>query len=641
MNPPMPRFPPASRPPARSANAHVRLIAAGLLAAVALAYHNSLSVPFVFDDPLAVLENPTIRRLWPITDVLIPPRGEGLTVEGRPVLNLTLALNYAAGGTSVRGYHVANILIHWLGALTLFGVVRRALLLPRLHERFGAAAMPLAAIVAFLWALHPLQSAAITYVIQRAEALVTLFYLLTFYCFVRGVQATGTAAPQAAASVSEWTDAGSAGVPRRWFALAVVACLVGMATKEVMVSAPLMLLFFDRALVGGSFAEAWRRRRWVHLALFATWLLLALLVASTGTRGGTAGFGINVTPWTYALTQFEAVTRYVWLSFWPHPLIFDYGVAWVERAGDVLPFALVLLSLIAATLVAWWRWPAAAFPAVLFFAVLSPTSSIVPGNRQTLAEHRMYLPLAAVLVLVVCGLHRLSQRRATRRRLFAAAALVALGFGVLTVRRNEDYRSELVLYRDTVEKRPRNGFARYNLGKAYAEADLHEQAIPQYQAALRLMGEVPGVHYNLANSLAALGRAEDAAAGYRAALRAEPRYARAHFNLGNVLVELGRKEEALGHFATAAELEPEFVEARVNQGGVLLELGRLAEAREQLERVLRTEPGHALAHFNLGNVCLLEQRWADAIRHFEAVIALRPDLTVAHERLELARSRTR
>jgi hypothetical protein len=333
-------------------------VGAGLVVAVVAVYHNSLAVPFVFDDPLAITENPTIRLLWPLTDVLLPPRGEGLSVEGRPVLNLTLAINYAIGGTAVRGYHVFNILIHALATLTLFGVVRRALLLPRTQDRFGPSALPLAAIVSLLWAVHPLQTESVTYIIQRAESLVALFYLLTFYCFLRSVGCHPLDDKSPAA--------------HGWGFVAVGVCLVGMATKEVMVSAPLLVLLFDRAFVAGTFGEAWRRRRWLHVGLVATWVLLAILVFRTGTRGGTAGFGINVTPWDYSLTQFEAVTRYAWLSFWPHPLILDYGAQWVRHIVDVLPYAVGLMALIAGTVVAWWRWPAVAFLGILFLPCCRP-----------------------------------------------------------------------------------------------------------------------------------------------------------------------------------------------------------------------------------------------------------------------------
>jgi Flp pilus assembly protein TadD len=609
-------------------------VAVVIVAAILVAYHNTFAVPFVFDDTPAIVDNPTIRRLWPITSVLLPPHGEGVTVEGRPVLNLTLAVNYAIAGTSVRSYHVFNLAVHALAALTLFGVVRRTLLLPRLRPRFGEGALSIAAFSALIWALHPLQTESVTYVIQRAEALVALFYLLTFYGFIRAVEVTG-------AHYSDVSDRVIASGAKTRFTLwsvgAALACLIGMATKEVMVSAPLMVLLFDRAFVAGTWREIWRQRGVLHLALFSTWALLAFLVSSTGTRGGTAGFGINVTPWAYALTQFEAVTRYVWRSFWPSPLIFDYGVKWVQHGAEVVPYAFVVTTLFAGAMVAWRRWPAVGWLGLLFFAVLSPTSSIVPGNRQTLAEHRMYLPLAAIIVLVVSGIYIAARGRRHSHSLFAGGIAAIIALGVLTVRRNFDYRNEIALYRDTAMKRPENGFARYNLGKALAEAGQPAEAVPEYQAALQLMAEAPGIHYNLANSLAALGRKTEAVAHYEAALRGEPRYPRAHFNLGNVLVELGRKAEARDHFAAAVALEPEFVEAQVNLGGVLLDLGRVPEARDQFEHVLRRDPRHVLALFNLGNVCLLEQHWAEASRYFEKVLALQPDLTIARERLELAR----
>jgi len=597
-----------------------------IVAATLMAYHNSLDGPFVFDDRLAIPENPTIRRLWPITDVLLPPRGEGLSVEGRPILNLTLALNYAFSGTAVRGYHAVNLAIHVLAALALFGVVRRSLQLPRLRERFGEAALPLATVIATLWAVHPLQTAAVTYVIQRAEALMGLFYLLTLYAFVRSVE--GGEGRSSTAHRNAF-----------WPSLTVLACLVGMATKEVMVSAPLLVLLFDRVFVAGSFRTAWQRRGRLHVALFSTWLLLGALVISTGTRGGTAGFGINVTPWAYALTQCEAVTRYVALALWPSPLIFDYGVAWVKSAAAVAPYAVVLLALLGGTIVAWRRAPSVAWLGLLFFAVLSPTSSIVPGNRQTMAEHRMYLPLAAIVTLVVCGGHRVATTPLRRRVAGAAVIAAVLACGALTISRNHDYRTELALYQDTVAKRPGNGFARYNLGKVYADAGRHAEAVVEFEHSLRLMPGVAHTHFNLANSLVALGRSAEGRTQLEAALRLDPRYAKAHFNLGVLLVAGGDREAAVSHFRTAVEVLPGYLEARSNLGSVLLELGRLAEAETEFTRVVRLQPDAVEARFGLGNVFLLQQRWAKAAQEFEAVLRLRPDLTIARERLDLARAR--
>ncbi|MCE0497832.1 MAG: hypothetical protein LV481_07805, partial [Methylacidiphilales bacterium] len=149
------------------------------------AYANSFSGPFLFDDLSAIRGNPGIRHLWPPWAPLLPP-GE-LTVGGRPILNLSFALNYAVSGFNVWSYHALNLLIHILAGLILLGVVRRTLLQPVLREKFGADAWPLALAVALLWTLHPLQTEAVTYLSQRAESLMGLFYLLTLYAFIRTI----------------------------------------------------------------------------------------------------------------------------------------------------------------------------------------------------------------------------------------------------------------------------------------------------------------------------------------------------------------------------------------------------------------------------------------------------------------------
>ena len=253
-----------------------------------------------------------------------------------------------------------------------------------------------------------------------------------------------------------------------------------MATKEVMVSAPVIVLLYDRTFLAGSFRAAWRRRGRVHLALAATWIPLAGLVLHSANRGGTAGFGVGVSFWTYAATQFQAVAHYLWLSVWPHPLIVDYGVRWVASVGDVAPYAAVVALLVGATLVALVRRPALGFLGAWFFAILAPTS-LVPGTRQTLAEHRMYLALAPVLVLLVLALAAWLGRRG---RLVLAAAAVGLGW--LTIQRNAVYHSDAAIWRDTVAKRPGNAAARNNYGNILSLAGRPGEALAQYEAAMRL-----------------------------------------------------------------------------------------------------------------------------------------------------------
>jgi tetratricopeptide (TPR) repeat protein len=282
-----------------------------------------------------------------------------------------------------------------------------------------------------------------------------------------------------------------------------------MASKEVMVSAPVMVLLYDRTFLAGTFQEAWRRRRRLYLGLAATWIPLAYLVASIGgDRGGTTGTGSGVNIGAYALTQFPAVVNYLWLSLWPHPLVFDYGAEWVKDAVEVVPAALVLIGLVAGTLFALKRRPVVGFLGAWFFAILAPTS-LIPGARQTMAEHRMYLALADVITLLVLGVHAWGGRRA-----LVAWCALALGLGWLTVSRNEDYRTELSIWGDTAAKRPRNPWVQTNLGMALYDQGKAAESIRYFERSLKLGTDDAGPHNNLGLAMAKLGRLPEAVEQY-------------------------------------------------------------------------------------------------------------------------------
>ena len=418
----------SARSPART-----RLALAGILAAGAIAaYCRTFSVPMLFDDLPAIADNPSIRH-W--SGVLSP--AANTTASGRPILNLSLVVNYAISGNAVWSYHAVNLAIHILAGLTLFGIVRRTL-----DPRWEGALLA-AFSASLLWILHPLQTESVTYIVQRAESLMGLFYLLTLYCFIRGA------------------EKGGRGV-RVWPALSVAACLLGMATKEVMVSAPLIVLLYDRTFLGGSFREAFRRRWRVYAGYGATWPVLLLLVRSTHGRSGTVGFGSGISWWSYARTQFPAILRYLRLSAWPHPLIFDYGMAWTGNDRAILPAAVVVIGLVLAMAWALTRsglgWRSIGFAGAWFFAILAPTS-LVQGNRQTAAEHRMYLALVPVAALAAIGIHRRLGRAA-----LPASLAIAAGLFAVTVQRNRDYRSAVGIWSDTIAKNPGNPGPHNNLG---------------------------------------------------------------------------------------------------------------------------------------------------------------------------------
>jgi Flp pilus assembly protein TadD len=610
------------------------IVGAGLAA-----YWNSFDGPFIFDDPESISGNPTIRQLWPIGPALSPP-GRGVTVQGRPVVNLSLAVNWAVGQDSVRGYHVLNLAIHLVAGLLLFGVVRRTLLLPRLAGRLGRGATGIALAAALVWTVHPLQTESVTYVVQRAESIMGLFYLLTLYCVIRGAGPGGAATAAAA-------KAGSSR-PAAWFIFATAACLCGMASKEVMVTAPLVVLLYDRTFLAGSFKGALRRRWPLYLALAATWGLLAYLVGSAD-RGGSAGFGLAVTPWRYALTQLGVVMHYLGLALWPRRLVIDYGWPIASTVGQVLPGAIVIGLLLAGTAWALVRRPSAGFLCACFFLMLSPSSSFVPVVTEVAAEHRMYLPLAAVVVLAVATLYRAWQwslekaapqgrpAGAMRALPLAAAAIVVVALGYGTLERNEDYKTELAIWRDTVAKRPDNARANYDLGLALAAEGSVRDAIWYYEQALRVKPDYPEALNNLGVALVDTGSVPDAIARYELALKLKPDYALAENDLGVALAREDKVPQAVGHFERALQLKPDYAEAQNNLGLALAGTGRAQEAIGHYERALQLKPDYPAAHNNLGCALANAGRAPEAIAHFERAIELEPDNAQARANLAKVR----
>ncbi|MBC7368369.1 MAG: hypothetical protein H7343_16425 [Undibacterium sp.] len=219
----------------------------------------------------------------------------------------------------------------------------------------------------------------VTYVIQRAESLMGLFFLLTLDGFIRATESARS---------------------REWLVMMIVSAVLGMGTKEVMATVPPVVVLYDRTFAAGSFRGVWRERCGWHGALMLSWLPRGWLGMSTGgNRGGTF-----LLTWAscrdYWVTQVGAAMHYLRLAVWPEPLVFDYGLAPVQTVGAVLSPAAVVLGLLGTTGWALWRRPVGGFLLATFFIILAPTS-LVPGTTQMIVEHRMYLPLAAVLALIM------------------------------------------------------------------------------------------------------------------------------------------------------------------------------------------------------------------------------------------------
>ncbi len=543
----------------------------GLLisAAVILVYLSSFSGVFIFDDEAAIVQNPHLERLWPPREAWAAPPSSPL--RDRPVVSFAFSLNRALAGPSPASYHGGNLLIHLAAALCLFGVLRRTLVSSRLPGRYHSAAAGLALASTLVWAVHPLQTQAVTYLTQRCESLMGLFFLGTLYACIRALGSRH---------------------PVRWYCLSVLSCLLGIGSKAVTVAAPLVVLLYDRTFAAAGWREIWRRRRWYYLALLLTLSLQAVLLLTTSYQDIKTH-----RPLEYGLSQFGVIAHYLRLVLVPRPLCLDYH--WPAAGGilEVWPGALLVISLLFLTVQAWRRYPPLGFAGFWFFLILAPTSSLLPLEDLAF-EHRMYLPLAAPAVLAAVAafelLRRLLPRHPARRRaggvLLTLAAVTVLG--TLTVGRNRDYRSAAGMWRQVIELRPSNPRAYNSLGNIVLQEGDPDRAIELFRRAIAVSPRYQAGHYNLANLLAARGETAAAIDYYRKTLEINPEAVEAHNNLGIALYSRGEIEAARGHFQTALEIAPLDPAAHYNLGLLLLNQGDPRSALPCLERARELKPDH-------------------------------------------------
>ena len=612
-------------------------------------YFNSLSAPFIFDDQIAIVDNPAIRSL---SGAWSQPRNTPLA--GRPVAGFTFALNFAANDTDPAPYRATNIVIHILCALVLFGLVRRTLSLPRVEARIGRAAADLAFAVALVWAVHPLTTDAVTYITQRTESLMGLCYLLTLYASVRALQRPA------------------------WQIAAVLACAAGMGVKEAMVTAPVMVVLFDRAFAFGSLRSAVAARWRLYAGLALTWIILALQLVTTP-RAGSAGFATGVSVWTYLLNQSVMVVRYLRLAFWPSDLVINYGPPVSYAVADVLPYATLVAALLLLTLAAL-RWSAAAaFLGAWFFIALAPSSSVVPIATEVGAERRMYLPLMAVVTAVVMALYHASavRQRLSRRLAAMMLACVAIALGGLTIARNAEHQSWLTLAETTLARWPtdvahaavgselsrmrrdeealpllRIGArsdvrGRYNLGITLFNLNRYDEAIRELEMLVAehpMREEAPWARRVMGHAYARLRRWPDAIAQLRMTLAMTPHdgdarrlLVDAHNSLGIDLAESGKFSEAIAQFRQALTIDERNISAQYNLATALFDAGQLNDAYIEAQRAVAWSPLNADAHHLLGKLLALQGRMAEAIVSLETAVKLSPDDPVIREDLERIR----
>lgn len=510
-----------------------------------IVYSNTFDAPFVFDDGMYITGNPEIRSissLWPLTT--------------RSLAYLSFALNFRFGGLDVFGYHIVNTAIHAANASLVFFMVSRTFATPWMKGALQSAggAFGAAVLSSVIFAVHPVQTQAVTYITQRFASLATLFYLLSL------------------ASYIAWRAREKGGA--LIYALSLVSAVCAQFTKEMAFTLPLVILLYETAFYEGPY----KKRLFRVIPFLFVMLIIPLMVLSAPSAEG-AGISSNImrkqllemtglSPYSYFVTELRVIVTYLRLLVLPIGQNIDYSYPLYNSifAPGVLASFLFLFSTLAGAVCLFVisRKRRDAFLSLVsagvfwFFMTISIESSFIP-IQDVIFEHRLYLPsigaFAAFGALIFFLKERFLKRGSNAAFGVVLAVLLAIPLGGAAYLRNEVWRDDAALWKDAIAKSPLKARPHASLGDVYLRRGLVNDAITEFEKAVSFSPDAVAL-YNLGSAYFAGGLYGDAAMAYRASLGRRPDKAGTRHNLGIAYLKLGMDEDALREFEEAARLEP-------------------------------------------------------------------------------------
>lgn len=547
-----------------------------------LLYSNTFFYPFQFDDGLLIVDNLRIRDL----SNLWPPSGK------RYIGVLTFALNYHAGGLSTFGYHLVNTAVHCTTALLVFVLVVLTAKTPALRSSLSEKdAFVIAVASSLLFLVHPVNTQAVTYIVQRFASLAAAFYLLAiiFYAKAR----TGRK--------------DSPGKPL-FFVLSFISSLFAIGSKETAATLPLSILVYELCFFPSRDMKSRKEAIYFILPLFLTFFVFIPVTLLGPDRllsdpiGGIEGLTMETTHisrWEYFVTQLRVLVTYIRLVFAPvgQNLDYDYPVYESFFNLEVMFSAVALVTLFALALELLRRsrsetrglYALISFGILWFFVTLSVESSLIP-IRDVIFEHRLYLPMTMASAAAVSSSFVLFRKYGLERYLLLAFLSVAVALAAATYKRNLVWKDPVTLWTDVTQKSMFKARGHHRLGLAYFEKGMLLEAASEYELALRIDPLYLRSRVNLGNIYATIGRYGEAEREFKRVLEVKPRQAEALNNLGIVYLKTGRSDEAAAEFKKAAEADPRFLDAHFNLGIAYGNMGRWDEAERELRKALEIDP---------------------------------------------------
>jgi len=600
-----------------------------------LIYSNTFHVPFTYDDIKSISSGSGIQDIRNFINLQS-------IYSNRNIGFLTFALNYKMHGLNVAGYHIFNLFVHLLNALLVYWLMILTFSTPYVSAYLQADVLKtsdsyhwIPLFTALLFVSHPVQTQAVTYVIQRFASLSTFFYLVSLVMYIK---ARGSGSSKRARYA--------------FFAASILSAILAMKTKEIAFTLPVMVLLYEFMF----FRDDIKKRMLFLLPLLLTMFIIPLSMmlsqnASMGIRaidkltkmaGSVAG---DVSRWDYLNTQFRVIVTYIRLLFFPvnQNLEYDYPIYRTFLTPPVFLSFLVLLGLFCWGIYLLYRsyksdqencrWGRViAFGIFWFFVTLSVESSIIPID-DVIFEHRLYLPSVGFFMAFMSGIVFIYVRLANRTNVVVKVfmpvmILMVISLSLTAYARNMIWRDAVTLWEDVVKKSPYSARPHYNLGASYQAQGRLDDAVREYQTTIKLKPDEVSPHYNLGIAYRAQGRLDDAVREYQTAIRLRPDYPEIHYNLGQVYLDQGRFDDAVREYQMSIKLRPDYADAHNNLGAVYQHQGRLDDAVKEHQTAIKLKPDHLDAHYNLGVAYRTQGRLDDAIKEYRIAINLKPSYKV-------------
>jgi tetratricopeptide (TPR) repeat protein len=575
-----------------------------LLLAVALVFGQAACYEFVdFDDGLYVYENPQVAH--------------GLTAQGltwafmrshagnwHPLTWVSLMCDCELYGLNAGGHHLTNVLVHAATTILLF------LVLWRMTGGFWPGAL-----VAAIFAVHPLHVESVAWVSERKDVLSGLFFVLTLAAYLRYVRRPFSLAR---------------------YLLVIALFAAGLMAKPMLVTLPFVLLVLDYWPLRRFAGSSWRRFAYLTMEKLPLLLLTALSCVATVWAQGEAVVPLDRLPFCWRLgNALVSYVAYVGQSccplglavFYPHPGA-DLPI------GKLVASAAILAGVSAAALAGWRRRPYLIVGWLWYLGMLVPVIGLSQTGLQATADRYTYLPQIGLCIALAWGVTGVWPSSTQRRWVCSvASALMLLVLMGCAWRQTTFWCDNETLWNHTLACTSRNNVAQNRLGKALADRGQADAAIAHYRKALEIKPDYAEAHDNLGNVLAGRGQVDLAIAHYRKGLEIQPDDAEAHNNLAVALAGCGQVDSAIAHYRKALEIQPDHIEAHNNLAVALAGRGQVDLAIAHYQKVLELKPGYAKVHNNLGNALAGRGQVDLAITHYQKALEIQPDYAEAHNNL--------